>query len=120
MAAAFREGQRDQKAVQPATTAAATASGQAEEELTLLSFLRTQGPIATGPNSEQESGLGRCEMLLPNKMGVAEPIKPIKRFDPIGAGLKTNAGRFALRRGRYGYRRPSHGVAVTLVLKAQA
>ena len=36
MAAAFREGQRDQKAVQPAATAAATTSGQAEEELGYL------------------------------------------------------------------------------------
>src|SRR6476660_2567849 len=47
MAAAFRESQRTEKAVQP--TAAATAGGgQAEEELDPSVVPRTQGPIATG------------------------------------------------------------------------
>jgi hypothetical protein len=75
---------------------------------------------ATGQQTEVVFDLIESDGMLtdPDKFSFAEPIKPTKSFDFIATSLKPNSGAFTLRCLRDRYRRPCHGVSITLVFEA--
>src|SRR5215216_6431843 len=105
MAAALRESQRTEKTAQPA--AAATAGrGQAEEELTLLSSLRTQGPIRRG---RRNGHIGRhSTTIMPNAerrtarfLDQSRGMGPCVRRDDDVAERRAHMATSASVRGRF-------------------
>src|SRR5437016_9833087 len=95
MAAAFRESQRTEKAVQPT---AAAGGGQAEEELDIFcrpclvrNCAREQGPIATG-----------CSCLEMTSAVLPYPIDHAVWVPAPSARLRTEAGTTWESRGNIG------------------